>query len=301
MSSDSNKKSVRSLQIRDSLWETFEQMARDLECSVDYLVNEAMKQYARQRANTATLPTGEPPRGLEPPPPSSLAAAPPPLPPPPAAAAAPPPLPPPPGAAAAPLPPLPVAPPPLPPPPSGAAPLPPLPGSPLGSPLGAPPPLPPPPSRQSALPPLPGSPLAPPSMPMPAISHAAPPPVPPPVSSGRLPPPPPPAGARPAYAATTMTSAGPATLTVIYAGERFAVTKDQFIIGRGKQSTDLTIRDPNVSRQHALIELAEGRYYLVDMGSTNGVEVGGQRVARRLIAEGDVARICDHELSFTYR
>jgi len=32
------------------LWETFEQMARELECSVDYLINEAMKQYARQRS-----------------------------------------------------------------------------------------------------------------------------------------------------------------------------------------------------------------------------------------------------------
>src|SRR5471030_1731260 len=37
-------------QCRDVLWETFEQMARELECSVDYLINEAMKQYARQRS-----------------------------------------------------------------------------------------------------------------------------------------------------------------------------------------------------------------------------------------------------------
>ena len=50
MSADPNKKSGRSFQCRDVLWETFEQMARELECSVDYLVNEAMKQYARQRS-----------------------------------------------------------------------------------------------------------------------------------------------------------------------------------------------------------------------------------------------------------
>ena len=50
MSSDPNKKSTRSFQCRDVLWETFEQMARELECSVDYLINEAMKQYARQRS-----------------------------------------------------------------------------------------------------------------------------------------------------------------------------------------------------------------------------------------------------------
>src|ERR1700674_274523 len=49
MSADPNKKSARNFQCRDVLWETFEQMARELECSVDYLINEAMKQYARQR------------------------------------------------------------------------------------------------------------------------------------------------------------------------------------------------------------------------------------------------------------
>ena len=90
-------------------------------------------------------------------------------------------------------------------------------------------------------------------------------------------------------------------LSVVYAGERTPVTKDRFIIGRGKQSSDLTIRDPNVSRQHAMVEFLNGQYYMVDMGSTNGVEYNGQRIQRRPISEGDVYRICDHEVGFTYR
>src|SRR5438034_11341122 len=56
MSSDPNKKSPRTFQCRDMLWETFEQMARELECSVDYLINEAMKQYARQRSYGSRTP-----------------------------------------------------------------------------------------------------------------------------------------------------------------------------------------------------------------------------------------------------
>src|SRR5690606_5633304 len=40
---------IRSFQFRASLRERLEQMARELECSVDYLINDAMKQYARQR------------------------------------------------------------------------------------------------------------------------------------------------------------------------------------------------------------------------------------------------------------
>lgn len=91
------------------------------------------------------------------------------------------------------------------------------------------------------------------------------------------------------------------TLWAIYGSERVAVTKDRFIIGRGKQTSDLTIKDPNVSRQHAMIEVLNGQYYMVDMGSTNGVEYMGQRIARKVIVEGDSYRICDHEVRFTYQ
>src|SRR5579863_7413201 len=86
MSADSNKKTGRTFQCRDVLWETFEQMARELECSVDYLINEAMKQYARQRnygnvrgsASAARgEPSGERTSGLPSPPPPAPAVPPP--------------------------------------------------------------------------------------------------------------------------------------------------------------------------------------------------------------------------------
>ncbi len=92
-----------------------------------------------------------------------------------------------------------------------------------------------------------------------------------------------------------------AHLSIIYQGEKYSITKDRFVIGRGKQSSDLTLKDPNVSRQHAMVEYQNGVYFMVDMGSTNGVEYNGQRIARKQIAEGDVFRICDHDLRFTYR
>ena len=93
----------------------------------------------------------------------------------------------------------------------------------------------------------------------------------------------------------------PNVLTAIYQGERTPVNKEKFIIGRGHQTSDLTIKDPNVSRQHAMVEFLNGQYYMVDMGSTNGVEYNGQRIARKAIAEGDLFRICDHEVRFSYR
>ncbi|WP_156338148.1 FHA domain-containing protein [Chondromyces crocatus] len=116
---------------------------------------------------------------------------------------------------------------------------------------------------------------------------------------------PPPLGGPPG---TSPLPAGPAgggalspPLYSIYGGQRALVNKDRYIIGRGKQSSDLTIKDPNVSRQHAMVEYLNGQYYMVDMGSTNGVEYNGQRISRKLIMEGDLFRICDHEVRFSYR
>jgi pSer/pThr/pTyr-binding forkhead associated (FHA) protein len=126
-----------------------------------------------------------------------------------------------------------------------------------------------------------------------------------PPNSRTAPPPLPRAPALPPVAAAANGFPGAAAqatvLSLTYQGERYSVTKDRFVIGRGKQSSDLTLKDPNVSRQHAMIEFQNGVYFMVDMGSTNGVEYNGQRIARKQITEGDVFRICDHELSFTYR
>jgi hypothetical protein len=265
MTADQNKKTQRTFQCKDALWQKFEQMAKELECSVDYLVNDAMKQYARQRGYGAAAGSPSIPPPMAAPPPSSgpgpassnLVAAPaaaPPVAPP--KVAAPPPAP---GK-------RPVAPPPVP----------------HASGAGAPPPLP---APASALP---------------APTRRAPGPPPPPMPSGgaRSMPPPPPPGRPVPPAPAPAPAAG--KLTISYQGETFPVTKDRFIIGRGKQSSDLTIKDPNVSRQHAMIEFSEGRYYIVDMGSTNGVEFNGQRVQRKVISEGDSFRVCDHELKFSF-
>jgi hypothetical protein len=92
-----------------------------------------------------------------------------------------------------------------------------------------------------------------------------------------------------------------ARLSIFYDGSWYVVDKDRYIIGRGKQSSDLVIKDPNVSRQHAMVEYLNGLYYLVDMGSTNGVEIRGERVTRKPVGEGDAFSICGHEVRFTYR
>ena len=97
-----------------------------------------------------------------------------------------------------------------------------------------------------------------------------------------------------------MGSAGP-TLFLVYNGQRYPVTKDQFIIGRGSKTSDLAIKDGNISRKHAAVIRRNGTFYIKDLGSTNGIDYKGMRIDNKRIDEGDVFHLCDYELRFTYR
>lgn len=83
-------------------------------------------------------------------------------------------------------------------------------------------------------------------------------------------------------------------------GQTVTVDKDQFVIGRGSKYSDFVIKDPNVSRRHAVVVRRGGLWYLQDLGSTNGVEYKGMRIDNKRIDEGDVFRICEHEVRFSY-
>src|SRR5437899_11759795 len=63
---DQSKKTMRHFYCRDVLWETFEQMANDFDCSIDYLINESMRYYAKSK--NYQLGTGGPQQGGSAPP-----------------------------------------------------------------------------------------------------------------------------------------------------------------------------------------------------------------------------------------
>lgn len=90
------------------------------------------------------------------------------------------------------------------------------------------------------------------------------------------------------------------TLTLIFQRKKIPINAQQFIIGRGSKSSDLAIKDPNISRKHAAIIYHNGAYYLKDLGSTNGIEYKGKQVDSKRIDEGDVFTICGYDLHFTY-
>lgn len=88
---------------------------------------------------------------------------------------------------------------------------------------------------------------------------------------------------------------------LLFNNNRYVIDKDKFVIGRGSQQTDLTIRDGNISRKHCAIIFRNGSYYIKDLGSTNGVEYRGNRIESKKIEESDTFYLCDYELRFTYR
>jgi hypothetical protein len=243
---DQSKKTMRHFYCRDVLWDIFEQMANDFDCSIDYLINEAMRYYARSKNYAPSQgPSAGPPQPQAPEKQQPNAAG---------------------GRAPAG--------------PAGGQPRrpPPPPGGPGGGPAAPPGP--------------PGAPVGPAYSARRTIAQPGRQPA-QPVDPRRAPP-----GARPGMEAAP--PGGP-VLYLIFNNQRIPIDKDQFIIGRGSKTSDLAIKDGNISRKHAAVIRRNGTYYIKDLGSTNGIDYKGMRIDNKRIDEGDVFHLCDYELRFTYR
>ena len=68
--------------------------------------------------------------------------------------------------------------------------------------------------------------------------------------------------------------------------ERYPLSKDKISIGR-RADRDIVLTEPHVSRDHACIEVDGGSCYIVDLGSTHGTFVNGERIQRHLLSPGD--------------
>jgi len=238
---DQSKKTMRHFYCRDVLWETFEQMANDFDCSIDYLINEAMRYYARSKNYHSAQATGGEFR-------SSTG-----------------------------------------------------PGAPGTNPPTAPPSYGPsttgPNVRRSQPPPPPTT--RPPSQAIPSQNY--PPSVTPASGVPAVPRRPQPPSPRSTPLPTDAVSPPGQTLVLVFNSQRIPIEKDQFIIGRGSKTSDLAIKDGNISRKHAAVIRRNGTYYIKDLGSTNGIDYKGMRIDNKRIDEGDIFHLCDYELRFTYR
>ena len=81
-------------------------------------------------------------------------------------------------------------------------------------------------------------------------------------------------------------------------GEHHEISKRRVVLGRSKDA-DLQVADPNASRRHAELRQEGATYWLIDLDSTNGVEVGGKRVKRLKLEDGTRFTIGSTEISFS--
>ncbi len=223
--SEHRRKTLRSFYCEETLWQAFEKRSRELDTTIDQLINDALRQYLQGPAEVAPAPAPAPATAPAPRPADHSTYS--------------------------------------------------MPSVPRK--------MPPRPTGQRASPPAPAAP--PPAAMVPPPAPTAP----PPPRAGQT-------GAVPGVRGGAMP-----TLFVHFAGRSYPVQKERFIIGRGSQGTDLTIRDGNISRKHAAVIFHSGAFYMQDLGSTNGVEYQGNKIESKKIEEGDLYLICDHELTFSYR
>src|SRR5579883_1349295 len=79
----------------------------------------------------------------------------------------------------------------------------------------------------------------------------------------------------------------------------YPVVRSPFTIGRSSDC-DLCIPNAQVSRQHAIIELAADGVYLRDLGSRHGTWRNGQRVDRARLYSGDRITLGNANIGVTY-
>ncbi|MEZ4461838.1 MAG: FHA domain-containing protein [bacterium] len=279
---DQNRKTLRSFYCRDYLWEIYEQMTTDLGCSMDYLINESMRLYARSRDY---VPANDPAPA---PGPGDMGG----------------------GFGGG----------------YGNQPM--QPQQPMAPQLGGgfspmehrtfnqiPPINQQQPQRSPTPPQQPMGGVQFGQQPQRQIQQPGPPPPPRPSNQWQQAPPQAPPAQNGGYGQPMFNQPGPAPapqqpmmggaaqppLYLMFNNNRYVIDKDKFVIGRGSQQTDLTIRDGNISRKHCCVIFRNGAYYIKDLDSTNGIEFRGNRIESKKVEEGDTFYLCDYELRFTYR
>jgi len=82
-------------------------------------------------------------------------------------------------------------------------------------------------------------------------------------------------------------------------GERFPLGSHRVSIGRHPVS-DISLPDVSVSLDHALIVRRGAGFFVVDLGSHNGIYVNRERVESQRLSDGDELRIGKYRFVFEF-
>jgi hypothetical protein len=80
-------------------------------------------------------------------------------------------------------------------------------------------------------------------------------------------------------------------------GKPYELSQDVVVLGRSREC-DITLDDANVSRRHAEVRRENGNWFVIDLGSTNGIEVNGKRTDRAKLEHDDRIVLGRTEVTF---
>jgi len=74
---------------------------------------------------------------------------------------------------------------------------------------------------------------------------------------------------------------------IVNGADIFPLEKKVINIGR-MEDNDIVLPNAHISRYHAQLRAGEGSFLLVDLNSTSGTSINGEKITRKVLAPGDV-------------
>jgi pSer/pThr/pTyr-binding forkhead associated (FHA) protein len=90
----------------------------------------------------------------------------------------------------------------------------------------------------------------------------------------------------------------PSMAVLHWDGQAQTIAKERVVLGRSRDC-DVQLSDPNVSRRHAEVRQEGSSFWVVDLDSTNGIEVNGKRVKRAKLSDGDTFTLGTTDVTFS--
>jgi len=82
-------------------------------------------------------------------------------------------------------------------------------------------------------------------------------------------------------------------------GDEIPLLRPVLLVGR-RETCDICMRFNNVSGRHCELAFQNGKWWIQDLGSENGVKVNGRRIKSARLNPGDRISIARHKFSIDY-
>jgi len=83
-------------------------------------------------------------------------------------------------------------------------------------------------------------------------------------------------------------------------GDPIPLAKQKLLIGR-RPTCDICLPFPNISSQHCELEMQNGYWHILDLGSSNGLKVNGVRLESKFLLPGDELTLAKHKFEIQYQ